>query len=59
MKIINNQQNIKLGQFTQDTYLIMLSINQGGIEYYFLSFWYDTAGDWTLVSWAIGEHSTH
>ena len=35
----------------------MLSIKQGGIKYHFLSLWYDSTWDWTLVSWAIGEHS--
>ena len=28
--------------FTLDTYLIMLSIKQGGIKYHFLSLWYAT-----------------
>ena len=27
--------------FTLDTYLIMLSVKQGGIKYHFLSYWYD------------------
>ena len=36
----------------------MLSVKQGGIKYYFLSFWYYVTWDWTPVSWAIGEHST-
>ena len=44
--------------FTLDPYLIMLSVKQGDIKYHFLSS-YDTAGDWTPVSPAIGEHSTH
>ena len=36
----------------------MLSVKQEGIKYHFLSFWYDLTWDWTLVSRAIGEHST-
>ena len=28
----------------------------GGIEYHFLSLWYDSTWDWTQVFWAIGEH---
>ena len=40
------------------TYLIMLSVKQGGIKYHFLSLWYDSTWDWTPVSQAIGEHST-
>ena len=38
-------------QFT----LIMLSVKQGGIKYYFLSLWYHSTWDWTPVSWAIVE----
>ena len=37
----------------------MLSVKQEGIKYHFLSLWYDAIRDWTLVSRAIGEHSTH
>ena len=37
----------------------MLSIKQGGNKYHFLSFWYDSTRDWTLVSRVIGEHSTY
>ena len=44
-------------QFTLDPYLIMLSVEQGGIKYHFLSLWYDSTWDWTQVSRAIGEHS--
>ena len=44
--------------FTLETYLIMLSVKQGGIKYHFLSLWYDLTWDWTPVSQAIGEHST-
>ena len=36
----------------------MLSIKQGGIDYYFLSL-YDSTWDWTLVSQAIDEHSNY
>ena len=35
----------------------MLNVKQGGIKYHFLSLWYDSTGDWTQVSQAIGEHS--
>ena len=31
--------------FTLETYLIMLSVKQGGIKYHFLSLWYDSAWD--------------
>ena len=37
----------------------MLSVKQGDMKYHFLSFWYDSTLDWTLVSEAIGKHSTH
>ena len=37
----------------------MMSVKQGGIKYYFLSLWYDSTWDWTLVSRTIDEHSTH
>ena len=43
--------------FTLDTYLILLSVKQGGIKYHFWSLWYDATWNWTQVSWAIGEHS--
>ena len=43
--------------FTLDPYLILLSVKQGGIQYHFLSLWYDSTWDWTQVSRAIGEHS--
>ena len=36
-----------------------LNVKQGGIKYHFLSLWYDSIWMWTLVSRAIGEHSTH
>ena len=42
---------------TFDLYLIILSVKQGGIEYHFLSVWYDSTWDWTLVSRAISEFS--
>ena len=45
--------------FTLDTYIIFLSAKQGGIKYDFLSFWYDSAWDWTSVSQTIGDHTTH
>ena len=31
-----------LFHFTLDTYLILLSVKQGGIKYHFLSLWYDS-----------------
>ena len=33
--------------FTLDPYLIMLSAQQSGIKYHFLSLWYDSTWDWT------------
>ena len=44
---------------TSYTYLIMLSAKQGGIKYHFLSLWYNSTWDWTLVSQAIGQHFIH
>ena len=49
----------KLLHFTLDSYLIMLSIKQDGNKYHFLNLWYDSTGDWALVSRAIRKHSTH
>ena len=37
----------------------MLSVKQGHTKYHFLSLWYDSTWDWTLVSQTIGKHSTH
>ena len=48
-----------LHHFTLDPYLIILSVKQGGIKYHFLSLWYDSTWNWTPVSRATGEHSTH
>ena len=42
-----------------DTYLIMLSVKQGGIKYHFKSLWGYSTWDWTPVSRANVEHSTH
>ena len=42
-----------------DPFLIMLVVKQRGTKYYFLSLWYDSTWDWTLVSWASGEHCNH
>ena len=39
--------------FTLETYFIILSVKQGGIKYHFFILW-----NWTLVSRAIGKHST-
>ena len=33
-----------------DTFLIMMSVKQGGIKYHFSSLWYDSTWDWTPVS---------
>ena len=43
-----------LPHFTLNTYLILLSVKQGGIKYHFKSLW-----DWTQVPRIIGEYSTH
>ena len=48
-----------LHHFTLNPYLIELSAKQGGIKYHFLSLWYDSTCDWTLVSQTISKHSTH
>ena len=45
--------------FTLDTYVILLSVKQGGVKYHFKSLWYDATWDWTQVSRTIGKHSTH
>ena len=45
--------------FTLDTYLILLSVKQGGIKYHFKSLWYDATWDWIQVFQTIGKHSTH
>ena len=37
----------------------MLSVKQGGIEYHFLSLWYDSTKDWTQFSQAIGESNSY
>ena len=37
----------------------MLSFKQGSIKYHFLSLWYDSTCDRTLVSRAIGKHCNH
>ena len=39
-------------------YLIILSIQQGGMQHHFLSLWYDSTWNWFLVSRIISEHST-
>ena len=36
----------------------MLNVKQGHTKYHFLSLWYDSTWDWTLISWTIDEHST-
>ena len=45
--------------FTLDPYLIVLSVQQGGIKFHFLSLWYDSTSDWTPVSQTIGENFTY
>ena len=45
--------------FTLDTYLIFLSVKQGGIKYHFKSLWYNPTWDWAQISWIISEYSTH
>ena len=44
---------------TLDLYLIMLSVEQVGIKYHFLSLGYDLTRDWTLISRSISEHFNH
>ena len=34
----------------------MPSVKQRGINYNFLSLWYDSTWDWTTISWPIGEN---
>ena len=46
--------------FTLDTYLILLSVKQGGIKYHFKSFWYDVTRRLnplanTLSTWPINS----
>ena len=52
-------QRLSFSRIALDPYLLMLSVKQGGIKYYFFSLWYDSTWDWKSVSWAISEHSTH
>ena len=52
-------QYLGLLHFTLDLFSAMLSVKQGGIMYYFLSFSCDSTWDWTPISRSIGEHSTH
>ena len=40
-------------------YLILLGVKQGGINYHFFSLWYNSILDWSPISRAFGEHSTH
>ena len=48
-----------LHHFILDAYLIMLSVNQSGIKYYFLRLWYVSIWDWTPLSRTFVERSTH
>ena len=41
---------------TLNPYFIMMGVNQGGIKHHFFYLSYDSARDWTQVSWTIGEH---
>ena len=43
-KVYQRVRLLSLLHFTFDTYLIILSVKQGGIKYYFLSLWYDNLG---------------
>ena len=36
-----------IAPLTLDSYLIMLSVKQGGINYHFVILWYDSTWDWT------------
>ena len=42
---------------TLPSVLYNANVKQGGIKYHFLSLWYDSTWDWTLVPQTIGEHS--
>ena len=46
-----------IAPLTLGSYLIMLSVKQGGIKYHFFSLWYDSTWDRTPVFQTIGEHS--
>ena len=69
MAVVEGDQKARVGEganpflgllyFTLNTYLISLSVKQGGIKNYFLSLWYDAIWDWTPVSQTTGEHSIH
>ena len=41
--------------FPLDTYPLMVNVQLGYMKYHFLSLWYDSTWDWTLVSKTIGE----
>ena len=42
---------------TLDLHFRMLSVKEGGMKYHFLSLWYGSTRDWTLVSLAIAKQS--
>ena len=44
---------------TLDTFLILLSVKQGGIKYHFKTLWYDAPCGLNNASRTIDEHSTH
>ena len=48
-----------IAPLTLDPYLIMLSSKAKKHQVLFLGLWYESTGDWTSVSWAIGKHSNH
>ena len=48
-----------IAPLTHDTYLIVLSVKQGGIKYHFLRLWYDSTRDRIPVTCVIGEYSTY
>ena len=51
---------IGLLHYTIDWYLIMMSVKQGRVKYYFLRLWYDSTRDSTPVSLLANTHThTH
>ena len=50
-----NNKRASRGMVILDPYLIMLRVKRNSIKYHFLSLWYDSTWDQTLVS----EQSTH
>ena len=53
-------QHLSLGSSTLPLIRTLLCcVKQGGIKYHFLSLWYDSTWDWTLISMTTGEYATH